>query len=59
MHDGNAPGITMIYIPANLLQGARIIAKDLRKHFPWGNTNNPSLAFMFQCPGCNIHFSEQ
>ena len=38
MHDGNAPGITMIYIPANLLQGARIIAKDLRKHFPWGNT---------------------
>ena len=59
MHDGTTPGITMIYINHNLLQGAKIIAKDLRRHFPWGKPNNPSLADMFRCPGCNIKFSEQ
>ena len=59
MHDGTTPGITMIYINPNLLQGAEIIAKGLRRNFPWGKRNNPSLAYMFKCPGCDIKFSEQ
>ena len=59
MHNGTTPGITMIYIDRNCLKGAKIIAKDLRKHFPSGKPNNPTLADMFRCPGCNVKFSEQ
>ena len=59
MHDGSSPGVTVVYIPANLLKGARIITKHLRQYFPNQNVNNPSLAFMFKCPGCGQRFSQQ
>merc|ERR1712121_498667 len=59
MHNGTCPGITMIYLNRNCLRGAEIIAEDLRKHFPSGKRNNPTLAAMFICPGCGVKFSEQ
>ena len=59
LHDGSSPGVTIVYIPATLLKGARIIVKQLRQYFPNQTVNNPSIAFMFKCPGCGIPFSKQ
>ena len=59
LHDGTSPAITIVYIPRTLEQGARIIIKKIREHFPNQAGNNPNTAFIFSCPGCFTPFSQQ
>ena len=58
MHDGTHPYVTIVYIPANLEAGARVIINQLREHFP-NEDDNYDEEFILTCPGCGARFSQQ
>ena len=65
LQNGQHPTLSIVYIPACLAQGIRIILNQLIEHFPNDDNdedddnNNVDADDMMMCPGCGLPFSEQ
>ena len=65
--NGQHPILSVVYIPAYLEQGIKIILNNLIDHFPNDeddndeddDNNNVDVDNMMMCPGCGLPFSEQ
>ena len=66
LQSGQLPTLSIVYIPACLAQGIRIILNQLIEHFQYDDDNdedddknNVDADDMMMCPGCGLPFSEQ